>query len=511
MPYIKPYVNFKIVNSFVDTSAHIKLSKADKLNIQITADTNVKDLLINTLDNQKLLSWKYFQAKQVNYIFNPMQLSVKSLKLQSPFAKIHINKQGQSNLQNLVKKTNSSAKQTSNKKWPIKIKIGPMKLVDGTSEFSDFSLPFPFKTRMHDLNGDVSTLDFSTTLPSKLNLAGEIDKYGYTHITGKLFPLNFKKNTEFAVLFKNINLNSLTPYSGKFVGYKIKKGKLSMDLNYAIKNSKLVGDNKLNIDTLELGSTVKSKDAVSLPLSLAIALLKDSNDQIDINMPVGGDINNPDFSYGSVVWSAFGNLITGIVTAPFKFLGSMLGIDGEELKAIDFDKGQASLIATEHEKLKNIQTILEKRPGLTLSISGGYSSNYDKKALQKDKLNILIKKELKKDDNYEQVLKELYVKNFSEKRYEQKKQSLLVDANNKPIKLDIVAFNALLKNDLNSKMEVLPIELISLANKRAKLIKDTLVMQYKINTKRVVIKKAKNAEVKQERWIKSALEIGITK
>ena len=138
---------------------------------------------------------------------------------------------------------------------------------------------------------------------------------------------------------------SLTPYSGKFIGYAIQKGKLSMDLSYKIKQGLMEGDNKINLDSLTLGEKIESDEATSLPLGLAIAILKDSKGQIDLNLPVSGDSNDPEFRYGAIVWKAIGNLIGGIVTSPFSLIGSILGIETQSLQSIDFAAGASELIA----------------------------------------------------------------------------------------------------------------------------------------------------------------------
>ena len=177
---------------------------------------------------------------------------------------------------------------------------------------------------------------------------------------------------------------------------------------------------------------VQSEDAPSLPLELAIALLKDSEGQINIDLPVNGNMDNPEFSYGSVIWGAVGNMITGIVTAPFRFLGAMLGIDGDALKSIDFDKGSYEIISTEHEKLKNLQKILEKRPAIKITIIGGYDEVYDIQALQKQKFVLIIEEGLKKvkvdkkvtkTDTYGIVLKKtIFCKIYSKKSMRRKKK-----------------------------------------------------------------------------------------
>jgi hypothetical protein len=133
-------------------------------------------------------------------------------------------------------------------------------------------------------------------------------------------------------------------YSGKFAGRRIDSGKLSVDLQYKIKNRQLSGENKFVINKLKLGDRVDSPDAMKLPLDLAIALLQDSNGIIDLDLPISGSLDDPQFSYGKIVWKAIVNVLTKLVTAPFRALGNLLGISAEKLESVDFDPGSSALL-----------------------------------------------------------------------------------------------------------------------------------------------------------------------
>ncbi len=523
--YFLRYINFKLKKASINIDGNFRAELEKKPKIALKINTSVNNLLIDSKNNQKLLRWEKLSINGVKFQNSPMSLYIKSVKLDKPYIRAHIAKDHSTNFSNLIKKIpakhEKSRKEEKDSK-PLKLKIGDIKLLNGTTDFSDDSLPFPFHTNIHDLKGYITTLDFDSTTPSKLKLDGKIDKYGYADIKGVLLPFKIKQKANIDVLLKNLDLQSLTPYSGKFLGYKIKNGKLSMDLNYKISKASLIGKNKINIDTLELGESVKSKDAVNLPLKFALALLKDSNNQIDIDLPVKGDMNNPDFSYGSIVWKAIGNMITGIVTAPFKFLGSILGIKGEDLKAIDFEAGSYKIISSEVEKLENINKILGKRPNIKLEITGRYSKISDTKELQKQKFEQIIKSELeklKKDanstqtDSYGKILKKLYTKEFSTQKYRQLKQKFTIkpkkgDKKTKPT-LDITALNTKMQNDLSQKIKISKKELISLANKRANIIKNTLVRKYKLDAKRVKVLAPKEVKAKRDRWISCELKISI--
>lgn len=512
-PYATPFTNIDIQNGLVDLNTQVEAKLPKSLKLHALSDVKIKALKLDTPDQRTLLSWESLALNAIDYTHEPMSLNVGSIDLKKPYTRLHISKDGTTNLSNLIKDDANNKDEPSEKKEksPLHVEIGPISLMDGSSDFSDLSLPFPFETHIHDLNGDISALHFFETKPSKISLEGKIDKYGYTEITGELLPFKVKKSADINILFKNIDLPTLTPYSGKFVGYAIESGKLSMDLNYHIEDATLEGDNKINIDTLTLGEKVESPDAANLPLKLAVALLKDSKGQIDIDLPVQGNMNNPEFSYGGVVWQAIGNLITGIVTAPFRFLGNMLGIDGEDLKSIDFALGSAKLINTEQEKLANLEKIMGKRPNIKLAIQGSYDEVLDSKALQKEKFSEILQKteeeitgKDEEKDTYFLALKKLYLEEFSQEEYEKLRDSFIDE---KSEKLNVSSFNEKVKELLTQRIEIKKESLLELAHNRANTVKEALHVRHKIEPKRLEIKEPIQNEAKRDRWVEVKLDI----
>jgi hypothetical protein len=173
-----------------------------------------------------------------------------------------------------------------------------------------------------------------------------------------------------------VELTSVTPYSGRFAGYRIEKGKLSVDVRYLVENRKLEAEQRFIVDQLTLGERVDSPDAVRLPLRLAVALLKDRNGVIDLGLPVSGSLDDPKFRIGPIVWKAFVNLLTGIATSPFKLLGGMFG-GGEEVNLIDFAPGSATLDAAATEKLSALTRALRERPQLALEVPAVWTPDAD--------------------------------------------------------------------------------------------------------------------------------------
>ena len=249
-------------------------------------------------------------------------------------------------------------------------------------DFEDLSLRPQFGARIHELASVITGLSTNPATRSKLELDGRVDEFGLARIRGELNPFAPRVNTDVNLVFKNVDMITATPYAMKFAGYKIAAGKISLDLNYKVRDSQLEGDNQVVIDQLTLGERVDSPDAIKLPLELALAILKDSDGRIDLGLPVSGSLDDPQFSYGAVIWKAVVNLLARIVTAPFRALGALFGGDGAKLESIDFDPGSARLLPPEREKLRQVVQVLGKRAQLKLAVPGQYSESADAPVLR---------------------------------------------------------------------------------------------------------------------------------
>ena len=253
------------------------------------------------------------------------------------------------------------------------MRVRRVRLQNAKLDFADLSLRPQFAAKIYELNGVVTGLSTKRDARSQIELDGRIDEFGLARVRGQLNPFTPTDNTDLNVVFKNVDMVSASPYTMKFAGYKVAEGKISLDLQYKVRNRQLDGTNQIVLDKLTLGERIDSPDALKLPLELALAILKDSDGRIDLGLPVSGDMNDPQFSYGALIWKAVGNVLTKIVTAPFRALGNLLGISADKLEAIDFDAGSAVLLPPEREKLKQVAQILAKREQLKLAVPGQYS------------------------------------------------------------------------------------------------------------------------------------------
>ena len=261
------------------------------------------------------------------------------------------------------------------------VNIDRLRFYKGEMDFADRSLILPFGTRIHELKGSIAGLSNRPGAIGQIELDGAVDEYGMARAVGQVELGDPTNGLDLRVQFRNVEMANLTPYTAHFAGRKIDSGKLSLDLQYRIRQRQLEGENQVIMDKLTLGERVESPTATNLPLDLAIAILQDSDGRIDLGLPVAGSLDDPQFSYGSIVWKAITNVLTKIVTAPFRALGALFGGSGEQIGNIAFEAGAPQLTPPEREKVARLAEAMGRRPGLVLSI-GGVHVDADRTALQ---------------------------------------------------------------------------------------------------------------------------------
>jgi hypothetical protein len=347
----------------------------------------VEKLRITESDGKEtLVGWKSLESNQLSLKLGPDKLDLGEVKVSEPTGKIIIEKDGSFNLAQVIKK---DARPKREEKPPsgtadvFTYRLDRVLMSRGQVDFADMSLRIPFGTKVHELKGSITGISSARKLRAQVKLDGRVDDYGTVKVGGEMNTSAPKEFTDISVLFRNVEMSRLTPYSGKFAGRKIESGKLSVDLKYKIENSQLAGDNQIVVVRLKLGEKVESPDAVNLPLDLAVALLEDSSGVIDLGLPVHGDLDSPDFSYGSLIFKAIVNVVTRIATSPFRALAALIPGGGEEtFKNIAFEAGSAEVPPPEKEKLAKLAAALQKRPQLRLTVQGRYNPETDRSVLR---------------------------------------------------------------------------------------------------------------------------------
>ena len=390
-PLLGQHVKLKIAGGSVSAQGRITSGKGKDGNasLRYAGALNVAGLTLNELDGDLFASWKDVGAGNIAASLNPDRLEIPELRVVEPNAKLIIEDDRSFNAARLLVqpagKADSrpvAAATAPAADDPFPVRVRRVRVHDAKLDFTDLSLRPQFAAKIHELNGVVNGLSSSRQSRSQIELDGRVDEFGMARVRGELNAFAPANNTDVNVVFRNVDMVPTSPYSMKFAGYRIAEGKISLDLQYKVRDGQLQGENQIVIDKLTLGERVESPDAFKLPLELAIAILKDSDGRIDLGLPVSGNINDPQFSYGALIWKAIGNLLTKIVTAPFRAIGALLGISGEKLEGIAFDAGSDRLLPPEREKLKQIAQLLARRPQLKLSVPGHYNEDADGAALR---------------------------------------------------------------------------------------------------------------------------------
>ena len=252
------------------------------------------------------------------------------------------------------------------------------------------SLPRTFKAAIYDIEGTIRGLGSTGSSAAVIDIAGAVDRYAPVTLRGMVSPLSEKLQLELDLAFRNMELTAVSPYSDTYAGFNIDKGKLHADFKYVIDGTALRAENNVIIDQLTLGERTGSPTATSLPVKLAVALLKDKNGVIDLSLPVSGDIGDPKFHYGALIGKALVNLITKIIASPFAALGKLAG-GGEDMDHISFEPGRSDLSAAETSKLAQLAEALNDRPQLSVSIRGTAVPMTDGAALQEAHLTAHLK------------------------------------------------------------------------------------------------------------------------
>jgi hypothetical protein len=264
---------------------------------------------------------------------------------------------------------------------PFPVSIGTVTLVNGSANYSDLWIKPSFAIGIQSLGGKITGLSSDPQSRAKVQLDGKVDKYAPWQVTGEVNLLSAALFTDLTMSFKDVDLTVVNPYSGHFVGYKIDKGKLSVDVHYKVEQRKLNADQHFVIDQLELGERVESPDAIHVPLKIAVTLLKDRNGVIDLNLPMSGSLDDPKFRVGPILWQMFTNLLTKVATAPFALLGHLFGGGNEHMNIIEFDAGSAALEKPSQDQLASIAKAMKERPQLKLDVPIVFADTIDRPAL----------------------------------------------------------------------------------------------------------------------------------
>ncbi len=386
--YLAPFVRMELRSGLLGSDLAVDLKSTEPLAFSVAGRAEVNQLhTLDTLKERDFVKWQQLVLDGLNYQHGD-RLEVAKVSLTQPYARFMINEDRTTNVNDLLipQPAEPQAKPAAAGK-PLGIHIGEININDGSANFADFSLTPNFATAIQQLNGQIGSLDSRNPKPAKVDIKGKVDRYAPVSILGNLNPFDPLDSLDLTTSFKHVELTTLTPYSGKFAGYRIRKGRINLDLHYRIEKGQLTAENKLVVEKLQLGEQVDSPDAVDLPIRLAVALLKDSEGKIEIELPVSGDLNNPQFSVMPIVWQTLRNLVLRAVQAPFKFIGGLVGGGSDvDLSTVQFAAGSDALDSKAEGTLSTLSAALKERPSLRLEVEGMSAAKSDGALLAQQRL-----------------------------------------------------------------------------------------------------------------------------
>ncbi len=396
-PYVAQRSALRLVSGQLATE--LDIDRGADGGLTVTGDTEVAKL--RTVDEQlrqDFVKWDRLALEAMRYRSRPAAFSIRRILVVGPYARVIVAANRTVNIAEALAPASSRGRAAtpSAATGPapaaaptaapaaapaaMSISIGKVQVVNGSAHYTDLWIQPNFSLAIQGLAGSVVGLSSNPHSRAKVDLQGKVDRYAPISVSGEINPLAAIAYSNMKMSFQGVQLTTATPYSARFAGYKIEKGTMSANITYHLENGELSADPHFVVDQLQLGDRVESPDAVKLPLKLAVALLKDRNGVIDLDLPLSGSLNDPKFKVGPLIWKVLVNVLAKAATAPFALLGRLVG-GGEQMKFIDFDAGSSTLDAAAQQRLADLAKALHDRPNLKLDVPSAYAPDLDRPAL----------------------------------------------------------------------------------------------------------------------------------
>jgi len=403
-PYFPDPLNLVVTSGSFDLSGKARLNSDPQagLSAHFNGDTGIKELtLLESQTAGKFLKWQALDLNGIEMSWNPIRIRLKTLAINGLEQNLIVHENGRLNVSQIYtaeaaesrvpeksaaedKKAGaekSDADSTEDASAPFPVSIGEIKLRDIAVSFADYSIEPNYSARVTFDEGSITGLSTEAFEGAKVSLKGAVNEHAPIDISGRINPLLADLLLDISFKLQNMELSPFSTYSGKYIGKAIEKGKLNLDLEYSIENKKLEAENEVLLNQFNLGHRVESETAVNLPVGLAIALLKDRKGRIDLDLPVSGRLDDPQFSLTGVIIQSLRNLVAKAATSPFALVSSIVP-GGEELRYIQFKAGSADLDDAAEKKLDAIIKLLYERPALNLELTGYVAPEEDRAALK---------------------------------------------------------------------------------------------------------------------------------
>ncbi len=405
-PFFDGHVGLAVTGGGLSAAGQLGLSAKG---VTFRGHSSITDFAsIDKAYGEDLVKWQRLAADGIDAGSAPAHVRIAQIRVEKLRGRVIVGPQGKLNLQQVLKPPASGAANAPRARKNqlagptvspgVRPKaeqappfvIGKVVFSDSRIDFTDRSISPRYRANLKAINGQIDGLSFEKGKRARVMLKARLNGYALLEIKGRMHPFADARFMDMRVRLANVDLSPLTPYAGRYLGYKVRSGKLSLDLNYLIERQKLTARNDAAIDRLEFGQSVKSPDALHVPLKLAVALLKDRQGKISLHVPVSGRLDDPDFSLGGTIVQIIVNLFVKAATSPFSLVSAVFG-GGQDLRFVEFAPGSAELSAAAQGKLDKLETALYERPGLKLEISGFSDAQRDTQALAVRQFDRLLK------------------------------------------------------------------------------------------------------------------------
>ena len=398
-PYLQLGANLAINEGRLGFDGNLDLdSQDDPMTGTFSGTAQIADLDLRLADQDgQLVSWQLLRLAPVEFNVNPARLEIGTVTLAQPAFNLVRDTGGAHNVERIVKtgadagteqagaaQDDSAAEQSGEPGFIFR--IGELLVEEGSVAYTDRTMEPVFNTTFDTLSGSVTGISNVPPQQGSVNLQGRLAGVAPVTFKGTLGALGTEDPSELQLNMDDLALPVLSPYFGRFLGYGVDSGKLKLDLDYEFIGTRLKASNQVVLDRMELGQAVASEEAVNAPVKLGLALLTDRQGVIEVDLPIEGDLSDPQFSVGQIVMRAFVNLLVKAAASPFSMLGSLAdlaGFSSEELGQVSFVPGSVQLASGEAEKLSALAGALNDRPDLLLNIRGAVATEADGLALLK--------------------------------------------------------------------------------------------------------------------------------
>jgi hypothetical protein len=399
-PYASMFAQVEVNSGRFSARGHASGGWAPALMLQHSGNAKVEGLTMTGIQ------------KNGGPLLRLTELSVENISASYPGPKVRIERIGLNGIQVFLTKSTSGEvnlaalqPQASTSKpkastSPMDIAVQEVRLSKTRITLVDRSVEPPMTEVLGGVHGVAGPFSTQQGRLAHFRVSGRVGEYAPFQFSGNVLPLAPKRRGQVQFRMENLDMPRFTPYSGKFAGYAIEKGKLNTEASYQVQNGKLEGENHVLIDQFGFGEEVESQDATSLPVKLGVALLTDRNGKIDLDVPVSGDVNDPEFSFGGLIWQAIGNLLEAAVVAPFSAIGSLFdsGPDQTSAPTLVFQNGETALSSEAQAALKQLEATLYSRPGVRLNVAPEVGASSDLDALKRAELNTILSSIEQQDD-----------------------------------------------------------------------------------------------------------------